>query len=75
VGISAADQKVIFEQFRQVATAGRGRPPGSGLGLTITRRIIEFHGGRISVESKPGQGATFTFEIPLQTPLTAQAGS
>jgi Na+/proline symporter/nitrogen-specific signal transduction histidine kinase len=75
VGISAADQKVIFEQFRQVATAGRGRPPGSGLGLTITRRIIEFHGGRISVESEPGQGATFTFEIPLQTPLAAHGGS
>ncbi|MFY9943061.1 MAG: HAMP domain-containing sensor histidine kinase, partial [Desulfobacterales bacterium] len=74
VGISAADQKVIFEQFRQVSTAGRGRPPGSGLGLTITRRIIEFHGGRITVESKPGRGSTFTFEIPLQTPLAAQAG-
>jgi Na+/proline symporter/nitrogen-specific signal transduction histidine kinase len=74
VGISAADQKVIFEQFRQVSTAGRGRPPGSGLGLTITRRIIEFHGGRITVESEPGRGSTFTFEIPLQTPLAAQAG-
>lgn len=73
IGISLEDQKVIFEQFRQVSNAGRGRPPGSGLGLTITRRIIEFHGGRISVESQPGQGSTFSFEIPLKTPLAAQA--
>jgi Na+/proline symporter/nitrogen-specific signal transduction histidine kinase len=74
VGISAADQKVIFEQFRQIKTAGRGRPAGSGLGLSITRRIIEFHGGRLTVESEPGRGSTFAFEIPLQTPLASQAG-
>jgi signal transduction histidine kinase len=73
VGISPADQKVIFEQFRQVTNASRGRPPGSGLGLTITRRIIDFHGGQIRVKSEPGRGSTFSFEIPLKTPLTAQA--
>jgi NtrC-family two-component system sensor histidine kinase KinB len=52
----------IFEPFVQVPHAAGG---GAGLGLTISRRIIEGHGGRLSVQSEPGRGSTFTFTIPL----------
>lgn len=67
IGISAKDQQAVFEQFRQITPpTGGGRPPGSGLGLAITKRIIEFHNGRISVHSRPGRGATFTFVLPTE---------
>ncbi len=66
IGISAEDQQVIFEQFRQISPTGRGRPQGSGLGLAITKRIIEFHAGQITVESAPGKGATFDIVLPIE---------
>ncbi|MCP4692893.1 MAG: histidine kinase [Desulfobacterales bacterium] len=66
VGISRKDREAIFEQFTQVKDATRGRPAGSGLGLTITRRIIEFHQGKIWVKSKPGKGAVFSFTLPME---------
>ncbi len=66
IGVSIKDQKVIFEQFRQISPTGRGRPQGSGLGLAITRRIIEFHAGQISVESEPDKGATFNIVLPIE---------
>jgi signal transduction histidine kinase len=66
IGIRPEDQGIIFETFRQVKDTGKGRPAGSGLGLAITKRIIDFHKGRIWVESEPGRGATFTFTLPLQ---------
>jgi len=65
IGISTENQKIIFEKFRQVRDASRGRPAGSGLGLTITKQIIEFHKGDIWVESEPGKGSTFSFRLPL----------
>jgi PAS domain S-box-containing protein len=55
----------IFEPFIQVPDAPAG---GSGLGLTISRRIVEGHGGRLSVQSEPGRGSTFSFNIPIQEP-------
>jgi signal transduction histidine kinase len=64
IGISREDREIIFQEFRQIKHTLKGRPPGSGLGLTITRRIIDFHGGRIWVESEPGQGSTFFFTLP-----------
>jgi signal transduction histidine kinase len=73
IGISKEDQVAIFEQFRQVTHSGRGRPAGSGLGLSITRRIVEYHGGRIDVVSEPGSGATFTLCLPLKERQTAQS--
>jgi len=65
IGISAADQEVIFEKFRQVGDTLTGKPQGSGLGLHISRRIIEHFGGRMWVRSRPGEGACFSFTLPL----------
>lgn len=65
VGISEDAQSLIFEQFTQVSSAGRGRPQGSGLGLAITKRIVAFHGGTISVRSAPEQGTVFTVALPV----------
>jgi signal transduction histidine kinase len=52
----------IFEPFVQVPHAAAG---GSGLGLTISRRIVEGHGGQLTVQSEPGRGSTFTFTVPI----------
>jgi len=65
-GIRRADQEVIFEKFRQVGDADGGKPRGTGLGLPISRRIVEHFGGRLWVESEPGQGATFSFQLPVE---------
>jgi Na+/proline symporter/signal transduction histidine kinase len=65
VGISAADQKTIFDKFRQVGDKLTGKPQGTGLGLPISRQIISHFGGRLWVDSRPGAGATFSFTVPL----------
>jgi signal transduction histidine kinase len=65
-GISARDQKVIFDKFRQGGRAMTGRPRGTGLGLHISGRIVEHFGGRLWVSSKLGHGATFSFTLPLK---------
>jgi Na+/proline symporter/signal transduction histidine kinase len=65
IGISAADQEVIFEKFRQAGDTLTGKPQGSGLGLHISRRIIEHFGGRMWVTSRPDEGACFSFTLPL----------
>jgi signal transduction histidine kinase len=65
-GIGAADHETIFEKFRQVSDTLAGKPRGSGLGLPISRRIIEHFGGRLWVESVLGEGATFSFVLPLE---------
>ncbi len=65
IGIRPEDIKVIFEKFRQVHDPVTGRPTGSGLGLPITRRIIEYHRGKIWVKSELGKGSCFSFLLPL----------
>jgi Na+/proline symporter/nitrogen-specific signal transduction histidine kinase len=65
IGIRPEDQQVIFEKFRQVHEGAKSQPGGSGLGLTITRRIIEFHKGEIWVKSELSKGSTFSFTLPL----------
>ena len=63
IGIAPEDQQRIFEEFRQV---GRERSrEGTGLGLTLTKRFVELHGGEIDVVSAPGKGSTFSFTIPM----------
>jgi signal transduction histidine kinase len=64
VGIAPEDQEKVFEEFRQVGTADKAE--GTGLGLTLCRKFIELHGGRIWVKSQEGQGSTFTFTIPAR---------
>ncbi|MDJ0757558.1 MAG: sensor histidine kinase [Ardenticatenaceae bacterium] len=64
-GIDEKDADLIFAEFQQVRNVTRGKPQGTGLGLPISRHIIEHFGGRLWVESEPGQGATFKFELPV----------
>jgi Na+/proline symporter/nitrogen-specific signal transduction histidine kinase len=69
-GISAEDQAIIFDKFRQGGDALTNRPQGTGLGLHICRYIVEHHGGKLWVESRLGEGACFSFTLPV-----AQAGA
>jgi signal transduction histidine kinase len=64
VGIAPEDQEAVFEEFRQVGTAEK-KAEGTGLGLTLCRKFVELHGGRIWVKSEVGVGSTFTFALPL----------
>jgi signal transduction histidine kinase len=64
VGIAPKDQEAIFEEFRQVGTADK-KAEGTGLGLTLCRKFIELHGGKIWVTSQVGVGSTFKFTLPL----------
>ena len=65
-GISEADQAKIFQEFQQADNSITREKGGTGLGLTISKRIVELHGGRIWVEIEPGQGSTFSFMLPLR---------
>jgi Na+/proline symporter/signal transduction histidine kinase len=65
IGIAPKDHEVIFEKFRQGGDTLTSKPRGTGLGLPISREIIEHFGGRLWVESELGKGATFSFVIPL----------
>jgi signal transduction histidine kinase len=64
-GIALADQPRIFDEFQQLDSSSTREKGGTGLGLAIAKKIIELHGGRIGVESAPGQGATFWFTLPV----------
>jgi signal transduction histidine kinase len=64
VGIAAGEEESIFDKFYQVGSTTKGVREGTGLGLTITRHIVELHGGRIWVESELGKGSRFTFTMP-----------
>jgi signal transduction histidine kinase len=65
MGIATEDQDAIFEEFRQVGEDSTRKREGTGLGLTLTKKFVEMHGGRIWVKSQPGKGSTFTFTLPL----------
>jgi signal transduction histidine kinase len=71
-GVDAADQARIFGEFQQVDGSSTRQKGGSGLGLSIAKRIVELHGGRIWVESHRGAGSTFSFTLPIA--IERQAG-
>ena len=64
VGIPLEEHRAIFDEFHQVSSTSRGVKEGSGLGLSITRLLVELHGGGIQVESEPGKGSRFTVTLP-----------
>lgn len=66
MGIAREEIPRIFDKFYRTATAKRHRIGGTGMGLSIARGIIEAHGGKLRVESEPGRGSVFTFEIPVE---------
>jgi signal transduction histidine kinase/DNA-binding response OmpR family regulator len=68
IGIAPEDQPHVFEEFRQVGNAA-AREEGTGLGLALTRRLVEAHGGSIELESEPGRGTTFTVSLPESSPI------
>jgi signal transduction histidine kinase len=65
IGIAPADQERVFDKFQQVGDTLTGKPKGTGLGLTICRDIVAHHGGRLTLESQPGRGSTFTIALPI----------
>ncbi|HEY7305376.1 MAG TPA: ATP-binding protein [Bryobacteraceae bacterium] len=64
IGIDPAEQQAIFNKFYQLGSTTRGVREGTGLGLAITKSLVEMHGGRIWVESTPGQGSRFQLTLP-----------
>jgi PAS domain S-box-containing protein len=70
IGIAADDQRTIWEEFRQIPSAARevGAIPGTGLGLALTRQLVQHMGGAVWLDSKLGEGSTFTFVLPRKPP-------
>jgi signal transduction histidine kinase len=66
IGIAPEDEPKIFEEFRQVGSDYAHKVEGTGLGLTLAKKFVELHGGRIWVESEVGKGSTFTFTLPIR---------
>jgi len=66
IGIAPEDQAAIFEEFRQVGSDETRKQEGTGLGLTLAKKFVELHGGRIWVRSELGRGSTFTFTLPVR---------
>ena len=73
IGIAPEDQAKVFDEFQQVGRPSDRSREGTGLGLTLAKRFIELHGGRIWIESEVGTGTTFTFAIPVGRAAAAPA--
>jgi signal transduction histidine kinase len=74
IGIAPEDQDRVFEEFQQVGKDPDRSREGTGLGLTLAKRFVELHGGRIWVESQVGKGSTFTFTIPVRQTAATPVG-
>jgi PAS domain S-box-containing protein len=68
VGIAKEDLPRLFREFEQLPQPNGARPEGTGLGLALTRRLVELHGGKVAVESELGKGSTFSVYLPLKSP-------
>jgi signal transduction histidine kinase len=66
VGIAPEEQALVFEEFRQASGDYLRKAEGTGLGLSLSKRFVELHGGSIRVESEPGRGSTFIVSLPLR---------
>ncbi len=66
IGIAAKDQQAVFEEFRQVGGVYSNKAEGTGLGLTLTRKFVEMHGGQLRLDSELGVGSTFAFTLPVR---------
>ncbi len=75
IGISPADREHLFEEFRQFESPMSRQNHGTGLGLALTKRFVELHGGEIRLESEVGKGSTFTLRLPLATPGDVMSAS
>jgi len=72
IGIKQDDLPKLFREFQQLDGSYTRRYEGTGLGLALCRRFVEMHGGRIWVQSQPGEGSTFTFTLPRQAKVSTQ---
>ena len=72
-GIAPEDQKRIFEEFQQIDDSSTRKKGGTGLGLAISRRIVEMHGGTLTVRSEVGEGSTFTMRVPVRVEESREA--
>jgi PAS domain S-box-containing protein len=70
IGIAEEDLPKVFEKFKQVGDTLTSKPQGTGLGLPISKEIVEYHGGKIWVESEVGKGTTFAFTLPVKEVIT-----
>jgi signal transduction histidine kinase len=75
IGIRQEDIPTIFEQFRQVDGSLTRKAGGTGLGIPISRSLVELHGGEMWVESEPGAGSTFLFTIPVSKPIESRTAT
>jgi signal transduction histidine kinase len=66
IGIAPEDHAAVFEEFKQVGRDYTRKAEGTGLGLALTKRFVELHGGEIRLESALGKGSTFTFTLPVR---------
>lgn len=65
MGIAREEQDKVFDRFKQIGDTLTDKPKGTGLGLAICKQIVDYHGGRIWVESEPGRGSNFSFSLPV----------
>lgn len=75
IGISKKDQEYLFQPFKQLDYFLNRRYEGTGLGLALVKRFVEMHGGKVRVESEPGKGSVFTFELPADGVVSLQNAS
>jgi len=71
IGIAEADHETVFQEFRQIGGDYTNKAEGTGLGLALTKRFVELHGGTLSLSSELGQGSTFSFTLPFNLPEQA----